>query len=689
MNIRRFVGNLVLILGMVVFSWIAVPNVKADSSNTGVSVINSANQGTDYQTAITNGIGYINKQDLSKLDAWNALDLARCSQPMTSAQNDQILENLKAELNSQEPDVQAKEYGKLIIGVVSAGGDPMNFDGKNLVTALEKSSPNDIYGLGYGVMALSTNNYGDESNAIIKIWVANLLKQQKDGVWNLFSVCDDTGMVLQALAMHQDLPGVKDAIQNAEKAVAAKYYQKDTGEFVDKNSPWGVSVNSNTDAFLVTGLAACGVDVGKPLINQSGAVSPINGLLKYQQSDGGFFWQLNTADVDSMSTAEAVYALEQYQYEQAGKGSIYDFQKNPKEIIASDQNKSDAISALKSAAVARKQSIASDQSANADDQATVNATIDQIVARYTDLINKDRSVNQILTDKQSGINAINNVVASHSDIATTTDKSNAINALLSTATNSKQFVNNDQKLNLASRNNVLTQIDQIVTSYTNTINNDILKNQVQSDLNAGVLAINNMTLLLDSYNNNSGSGNVVNHTGNVGNSANPVNSTNTLGSTQNSHSTKTVKQHKRVILLTGTARLYRKSQFTQHNLIKSYLRQSRVNRPMFLIIREIAKNRYQVRDLNHGNYYGEIGYLNVSANKMTNAYYRKNPSKIKVIGTHGINSYRRSNLTRKQNHLKKGTIIKIKKVVNRGLTTRLQLKNGQYMTANKKLLIKD
>ena len=74
---------------------------------------------------------------------------------------------------------------------------------------------------------------------------------------------------------------------------------------------------------------------------------------------------------------------------------------------------------------------------------------------------------------------------------------------------------------------------------------------------------------------------------------------------------------------------------------------------------------------------------------MVNIYYKTMPKnkKITVIAKKGVNSYKNANLTQKSKHFKKGTRLTVKKIVKHNLTTRYQLSNGHYVTANKKLVI--
>ncbi|MFT8847782.1 DUF5776 domain-containing protein, partial [Lentilactobacillus hilgardii] len=86
---------------------------------------------------------------------------------------------------------------------------------------------------------------------------------------------------------------------------------------------------------------------------------------------------------------------------------------------------------------------------------------------------------------------------------------------------------------------------------------------------------------------------------------------------------------------------------------------------------------------------GKTGYITASQKYVAPIYYASVPKskKITVIAKKGINAYKSSNLTGKVKHYKKGTRLTVKKLVKHNLTTRYQLSNGNFITANKKSII--
>lgn len=86
---------------------------------------------------------------------------------------------------------------------------------------------------------------------------------------------------------------------------------------------------------------------------------------------------------------------------------------------------------------------------------------------------------------------------------------------------------------------------------------------------------------------------------------------------------------------------------------------------------------------------GKVGYITANAKFVTNLYYQSLPKnkEITLIATRGIQAYKNKNLTRKTKAYKQGTHLRVKAIVKHNLTTRYQLSNGYFVSANKKLVI--
>lgn len=155
----------------------------------------------------------------------------------------------------------------------------------------------------------------------------------------------------------------------------------------------------------------------------------------------------------------------------------------------------------------------------------------------------------------------------------------------------------------------------------------------------------------------------------------------------------TAKKNQAIYAIKGLY-MYSKPTFTKANRGHHYTNQKRVDRPMF-VVTGYAKStngvlRYKVKDVNHNSKTaGKTGYITANSKFVQKVYYQTLPKAktITVISKGGLNAYKKSNLTGKVQHYKKGTHLKVKKIVKHDLTTRYQLSNGNYVSTNKKLII--
>ncbi|KRL16237.1 hypothetical protein FD12_GL000148 [Lentilactobacillus rapi DSM 19907 = JCM 15042] len=140
--------------------------------------------------------------------------------------------------------------------------------------------------------------------------------------------------------------------------------------------------------------------------------------------------------------------------------------------------------------------------------------------------------------------------------------------------------------------------------------------------------------------------------------------------------------------------LYKHGNFKKSQRIATYPKQKRINRPMFVVTGYARSKggalRYKVRDVNHHSKTdGKKGYITANRKYVVNVYYKTMPKhkRITVINPKGVYSYKTRSLIGQTKHFKKGTHLRVKKLVKHNLTTRYQLTNGKYVTANKKLII--
>ncbi|MBS1013992.1 DUF5776 domain-containing protein [Levilactobacillus brevis] len=137
--------------------------------------------------------------------------------------------------------------------------------------------------------------------------------------------------------------------------------------------------------------------------------------------------------------------------------------------------------------------------------------------------------------------------------------------------------------------------------------------------------------------------------------------------------------------------LYKDFIFSKNERLVSYAKKPRVNRPMF-VVNKIVKNkngkvRFYVKDVNQrSSTKGKTGYITANENYVSMAYYQTKQAKVTVINASGINGYKKENLTGKVKTYKQGTVLNVKKIVKYNSTNRYVLSNGQYITANRKLV---
>ncbi|WP_203643923.1 DUF5776 domain-containing protein [Levilactobacillus lanxiensis] len=161
----------------------------------------------------------------------------------------------------------------------------------------------------------------------------------------------------------------------------------------------------------------------------------------------------------------------------------------------------------------------------------------------------------------------------------------------------------------------------------------------------------------------------------------------TSGAADQADATKVSAVKVSAVYATKKIALYNKPTFTKSTRTHWYTKQTRPNRPQFVVTGYARSNagrlRYRVRSLD-----GRTGYITANANFVRNTYYHANPKTIRVIGNHGLNAYHKVNLSGKVRHYKRDTTLKIKRIEKHNLTTRLVLTNGTYITGNKTLVIK-
>lgn len=229
---------------------------------------------------------------------------------------------------SHNPTVTDNE--RIILALTAIGKDPANVGGKNLLTALQdrnimqvtNTSDTDINGLVFGLLALNSGNYTQDSYWLVQ---AILTQQNEDGSWSASADTKPTGdvdmtaMALQALAPYYnegDDTTVNAAVDKALQWLSAKYKGKgytsaeSCAQVVVALS--ALQLNANSDSSFVKT-----VD-GAP-------TSVLGDLLRYYLGEGqGFKHAASGKTADQKATEQALYAMAAYERYCRRTKALYD-----------------------------------------------------------------------------------------------------------------------------------------------------------------------------------------------------------------------------------------------------------------------------------------------------------------------------------------------------------------------------
>lgn len=229
---------------------------------------------------------------------------------------------------SHNPTVTDNE--RIILALTAIGKDPANVGGKNLLAALQdrnimqvtNTSDTDINGLVFGLLALNSGNYTQDSYWLVQ---AILTQQNEDGSWSSSadtkpaSDVDMTAMALQALAPYYnegDDTTVNAAVDKALQWLSAKY--KGTGYTSAESCAQVVvalsalQLNANSDSSFVKT-----VD-GAP-------TSVLGDLLRYYLGESqGFKHAASGKTADQKATEQALYAMAAYERYCRRTNALYD-----------------------------------------------------------------------------------------------------------------------------------------------------------------------------------------------------------------------------------------------------------------------------------------------------------------------------------------------------------------------------
>jgi len=130
--------------------------------------------------------------------------------------------------------------------------------------------------------------------------------------------------------------------------------------------------------------------------------------------------------------------------------------------------------------------------------------------------------------------------------------------------------------------------------------------------------------------------------------------------------------------------LYKNATFNKSQRLASYAKKTRVEAPVFTVTSEAkSKNgalRYKVT-----TEAGKTGYVTANSAYTAPLYWAGNYKTLYVINPAGTYEYKSTKFSKSNRVklLKQSTVVKVKKVVKSGLTTRYLLTNGNYISGNK------
>ena len=272
---------------------------------------------------------------------WAVLGLARAgvalSDEYIQAYYGKVVAYVKANIGSDGVLVDPESHNptvtdneRIILALTAIGKDPANVGGKNLLTALQNkdimqvtnTSDTDINGLVFGLLALNSGNYTQDSYWLVQ---AILTQQNADGSWSSSADTkpagdvDMTAMALQALAPYYnegDDTTVNAAVGKALQWLSAKY--KGTGYTSAESCAQVVvalsalQLNANSDSSFVKT-----VD-GAP-------TSVLGDLLRYYLGEGqGFKHAASGKTADQKATEQALYAMAAYERYCRRTNALYD-----------------------------------------------------------------------------------------------------------------------------------------------------------------------------------------------------------------------------------------------------------------------------------------------------------------------------------------------------------------------------
>ena len=240
-----------------------------------------------------------------------------------SAYAESVKEYVKTVGSAKLNKTMSTENARFVLGLTSAGIDPTNVEGYNLVEPLTDNdyvSKQGINAVAYALLALDSHGYEADSDIREKYVNALLDAQLSDNGWTFFGDTFDTdmtAMAIQALAPYcESNEKVRTAVDKA--LVLLSENQNDDGTF----SSYGVS-NAESTSQVIIALTSAGIDVFTDSRFIKNGNSLLDGLGLFV-TDGDRFAHTQGGEANAVAVSQGYLALTAVYRSVNGLTSLYD-----------------------------------------------------------------------------------------------------------------------------------------------------------------------------------------------------------------------------------------------------------------------------------------------------------------------------------------------------------------------------
>ncbi|MDO5414458.1 MAG: DUF4430 domain-containing protein [Bacillota bacterium] len=259
---------------------------------------------------------------------WLVLGLSRSGYDVPAGYYDNVVKHVKENINDegQLHATKSSENSRVVLALTSAGIDPRDVDGHDLLEGLTDMSyvkKQGINGPIWALIAFDSHDYkipegGDVTREAL---IETILDAQlADGGWALsgdVSDVDMTAMALQALApYYNDNDEVKAAVDKALDTLSEK--QLIDGTFGSTDGACAESC-----AQVIVALTALGIDPEEDDRFIKNERTVVDGLIIFAVEGGGFK-HIAGGKLNGMATEQGYYALAAYDRFVDGKTALYD-----------------------------------------------------------------------------------------------------------------------------------------------------------------------------------------------------------------------------------------------------------------------------------------------------------------------------------------------------------------------------